>query len=83
MSWDTLMIDFAPYIFMMVGLVIAYSLYHFFSDSDLRVFLLLNTLIQFIIATVSQNGVCVIVAVLSLLPLILHRKSGGGGESDE
>jgi hypothetical protein len=73
-SYETLMEVFAPYVFVLVGLVVSYSLYHFFSDSDLRVFLLLNMIIQFIIAGATQYTICVIVAVISLIPVILKRK---------
>lgn len=76
--------EFAPYVFILLGIVISYTLYKYFSDSDLRIFLLTNSIVQFIIATYSQNTVCVIVAILSLVAVVLtSRKPPAGGETDE
>ncbi len=80
-AWEDFMVQFGPYIFVLIGVVVAYMLYQIFSGSDLRIFLLLNAIIQFVVAGATQNGACVIVAVLSLLPVVLARvreaKSGG------
>lgn len=81
-DWDVFMGQFGPYIFVLVGVVVAYMLYHFFASDDLRIFLLLNAIIQFIVAGATQNGLCVLIAVLSLVPVIINRVRGGasGGE---
>lgn len=73
--------DFAPLIFAIVGLVISYSLYKFFSDNNLKIFLLVNAIIQFVISAATTNGISIIIAILSFLPVIFSKK--GSDESGE
>lgn len=82
MDYETLMMNFAPYIFVIVGIVISYTLYKIFSDTDLRIFLLINSIIQFIVATYTENAICVIVAIFSLIPIILSVKPEGGNATN-